>query len=246
MIARTTRRGILQSSSLARAANNNRQQGRNTILGSEFVGYSPFAFHPPNSRCMALSSLSPLQCGIFHSEHRKYNTKVITNENDDDQCQSPALPSRFENLNLHPKTLEALKRQGIHKLTEVQGKTHSIILNGDNLVARSRTGTGKTLAFLVPCIERILQSERNNEVNTGIPILILAPTRELAAQIGKEAEKIFALHNDVSRSERGGNKKLLSSQVVYGGSSRKEDVQRFQDRLPTILVATPGRLKDHL
>ena len=169
--------------------------------------------------------------------------------------------SRFEDLNLHPLTLKALRRQGIHRQTEIQEKTHYWIRTGSNVVARSRTGTGKTLAFLVPSIERYLLAQQqqqqqqqqrrqadvpfsNHNKRRGIPILVLAPTRELAVQIGKEAEKLVLMHK---KQQRGAFQSLLSSQVVYGGSSKKEDITKFhREGLPTILVATPGRLKDHL
>mmetsp|Transcript_33491 Transcript_33491/g.38314 ORF Transcript_33491/g.38314 Transcript_33491/m.38314 type:complete len:799 (-) Transcript_33491:30-2426(-) len=174
----------------------------------------------------------------------------IDNANSDRDQFVPS--SRFEDLNLHPQTLKALRRQGIHRLTEIQEKTYDFILNGHNLVARSRTGTGKTLAFLVPSLERQLLREQQYNAdkiststekinNFGIPILILAPTRELAAQIHKEAEKLLSVfdnHRDLSSK--------LSAQVIYGGLSKDEDVRQFQSLLPTILVATPGRLKDHL
>lgn len=146
---------------------------------------------------------------------------------------------RFEDLDLDPLTLKALRRQGIHKTTEVQQKTYHAIRSGRNVVARSRTGTGKTLAFLVPSIERFLKQNEMESNTWGIPILVLAPTRELAAQIGKEAEKLLSVHRKHGRHN-------LSSQVVYGGSSKKEDEEAFRNCLPTILVATPGRLKDHL
>ena len=150
--------------------------------------------------------------------------------------------NRFEKLNLHPLTLEALHRQGIHVQTEIQQKTHDLIIRGKNVLARSRTGSGKTLAFLVPSIERFLSQQQQFENYQGIPILILTPTRELAAQIGREAEKLLSIHR-----ESGTNKsKRFSTQVVYGGSPKSEEIRRFQRGLPDILVATPGRLKDHL
>ena len=171
----------------------------------------------------------------------------------------------FQDLGLHPKILEALRKQGIHQPTEIQEKTHELIVNGHNVLGRARTGTGKTLAFLVPTIERFLKTTRqenedqrkkaendeswstsslseSTENLRGIPILVLSPTRELAAQIGKEAEKLISVHNSTTNDKH----QKLTSQVVYGGSSKKEDVQHFQHGLPTILVATPGRLKDHL
>jgi superfamily II DNA/RNA helicase len=142
---------------------------------------------------------------------------------------------RFEDLHLHPKSLKALRRQGLHNLTEIQEKTFDLILSGKDVVGRARTGTGKTLSFLLPAVERVTQKQATGAMPAGIPILILSPTRELAAQISKEAEWLVAQHGPE-----------LTSQVVYGGSSRREDIDRFNKQLPTILVATPGRLKDHL
>eukprot|EP00536_Pseudo-nitzschia_multiseries_P000661 jgi/Psemu1/249819/estExt_Genewise1Plus.C_80122 len=241
MIASATRRHVLQSSAV-RNSSNQRFSIRN--VRSSFFGNLFTASHSPSR--LALSSSSRFYS--FHADCRSYSTKII---NDDEHCRT-AKSLRFEDLNLHPTTLKALERQGIHKLTEIQERTYSAILNGNNIVARARTGTGKTLAFLVPCIERIMKSKRkegnNSSNNKGIPILILAPTRELAAQINMEAEKIFSLHNKqhdhLPQNEKDGVT-LFSSQVIYGGSSKEEDVNRFERQLPTILVATPGRLKDH-
>jgi ATP-dependent RNA helicase MSS116, mitochondrial len=152
--------------------------------------------------------------------------------------------NRFEDLDLHPKTLKALRRQGLHRLTEIQQQTFDLIYSGHNVVARSRTGTGKTLAFLVPSLERLLKQQQQNleldkaQTNFGIQLLIIAPTRELALQIHQEAEKLLHFHQKSNPT--------LTSQVLYGGSSKEMDIRQFQKALPTILVATPGRLKDHL
>ena len=223
---------------------------------------SPLSSHSscdPNlsSHLQRSDCVSFLSTDAAHKEKGEKVTPQASNKrgktdnanSDRDQCVPS---SRFEDLNLHPQTLKALRRQGIHRLTEIQEKTYDFILNGHNLVARSRTGTGKTLAFLVPSLERQLLREQQYNAdktstssgktnNFGIPILILAPTRELAAQIHKEAEKLLSIfdnHRDLSSR--------LSAQVVYGGLSKEKDVRQFQSRLPTILVATPGRLKDHL
>jgi ATP-dependent RNA helicase MSS116 len=140
--------------------------------------------------------------------------------------------NRFEDLDLHPKSLKALRRQGLHKQTEIQEKTFQVILSGKDVVGRARTGTGKTLGFLLPALERIV---RQKNPKPGIQILVLSPTRELAAQIHNEAERLTMQHQN-----------SITSQVVYGGSSKQEDINRLSNQLPSILVATPGRLKDHL
>ena len=256
MLTSTPRRRLLQSLG---AANYRYQRSGSRTICSSFVGISSTGIHPSNP--LLSSSSSPLGISLFSTGAPKGEDSTCKPSNKN-TCKDQYRPSsRFEDLNLDPRTLKALRRQGIHRLTEIQEKTYDFIINGHNLVARSRTGTGKTLAFLVPSIERILQSERdnaseistsinnnntniNNINNIGIPILIIAPTRELAAQIGKEAEKLLSTHNKHRDSSSNDNK--LSSQVIYGGASKQEDVRRFQARLPTILVATPGRLKDHL
>lgn len=93
--------------------------------------------------------------------------------------------------------------------------------------------SGKTLAFLIPVVERIL-SNPIYVPGKSISCLVMAPTRELAMQIGEEADKLLMYHPD------------LSVQVMYGGVSMARDMNAFNKRLPSILISTPGRLLDHL
>ncbi len=182
-------------------------------------------------------SVSVLPSNLYATSSKSLSTSVLVEDIiGDPLTQEPSFPlRRFEELKLHPKSLKALRRQGLHKLTEIQEKSFDIILSGKDVVGRARTGTGKTLSFLLPSLERVLQKLEKSNLQPGISILILSPTRELAAQISKEADRLVAQHG----SE-------ITSQVVYGGSSRFEDIERFERQLPTVLVATPGRLKDHL
>ena len=135
---------------------------------------------------------------------------------------------------LHPSSKRALvEDMGLQTMTEVQAKTFAAALAGRDVLVRSKTGTGKTLAFLVPAVERLVS------IPTYVPggsvrCLIVAPTRELALQIGHEAEKLLSHHSD------------LSLQVMYGGTKMARDMNAMNQRLPSILVATPGRLLDHL
>ncbi len=225
MIGNTTRRRLLQSSATRAAAYDRLRQrcGKRTLRsGLVGVGTTP----PVHVDCYRTKPWNTTSARLF------FSSETLINNNQNQKTETKYNQPRFEDLNLHPRTLKALRRQGIHKQTEVQAKTFDAIRKGNNVVARSRTGTGKTLAFLVPTLERYLKAE----TRSGIPILILAPTRELAAQIGKEAEKLLAMHKHHK----------LSSQVVYGGSSKQDDISKLKKGLPTILVATPGRLKDHL
>lgn len=92
---------------------------------------------------------------------------------------------------------------------------------------------GKTLAFLVPALERLLTKE-GYKVGESVGILIVSPTRELATQIGDQAEKLLTHHNG------------LKCQVMFGGTKMGRDTNVLNKKLPTILVATPGRLLDHM
>eukprot|EP00571_Detonula_confervacea_P012830 CAMPEP_0172300926 /NCGR_PEP_ID=MMETSP1058-20130122/2922_1 /TAXON_ID=83371 /ORGANISM="Detonula confervacea, Strain CCMP 353" /LENGTH=676 /DNA_ID=CAMNT_0013010875 /DNA_START=1 /DNA_END=2031 /DNA_ORIENTATION=- len=135
---------------------------------------------------------------------------------------------------LHSATKRALAEVlGLTSMTEIQAKTYDAALSGKDVLGRARTGTGKTIAFLLPAIERVLRSpEYDNDTDIGV--LVISPTRELAMQIGDEAEKLLTFHEG------------MSVQTVYGGTKVARDISRLKSRLPTVLVATPGRLADLL
>ena len=126
---------------------------------------------------------------------------------------------------LSAKTIHTLDKLGYHLPTEVQQRTIPLILQGENLIVRSQTGTGKTAAFGIGIIELL-------DVERGKKALVIAPTRELAMQIAAELKGIAAEHHH-------------RIAVVYGG--QKIDVQfRHLDKGVDILIATPGRLLDHV
>jgi ATP-dependent RNA helicase MSS116 len=139
-----------------------------------------------------------------------------------------------ERKDLHPNSKRALTQvMGLTTMTEIQARTFAAASSGRDVLGRARTGTGKTIAFLLPAIERVLQSGEY-QVGRNVGILVISPTRELATQIAQVAESLVTFHHD------------LSVQVVYGGTKLGRDVNQLKKALPTILVATPGRLKDHL
>lgn len=139
-----------------------------------------------------------------------------------------------ERKDLHPDSKRALIQvMGLTSMTEVQAKTYVAASSGRDVLGRARTGTGKTIAFLLPAIERVLQSGEY-QMGRNVGILVISPTRELATQIGEQAEKLLTFHSE------------MSVQVVYGGTKLGRDVTQLMKKLPTILVATPGRLIDHL
>ncbi|KAH8832927.1 P-loop containing nucleoside triphosphate hydrolase protein [Flagelloscypha sp. PMI_526] len=119
-------------------------------------------------------------------------------------------------------------------MSPVQEQTLEAVKEGKDLIVQAKTGTGKTLAFLLPSVERLVKSrstERSNIPFTGV--LVISPTRELAQQIEKEAKSILQSHG-------------LKSKVVVGGTNVYADHKYFKRDCPDVLVATPGRLHDLL
>src|SRR5712664_3822868 len=132
---------------------------------------------------------------------------------------------QFQDLGLSQKALAALDRAGFEAPTPVQAQAIPPALQGKDVIGSAATGTGKTLAFALPILERL-------EGKHGTRALILAPTRELALQIGAELERF-------------GHGRHVRSAVVIGGVGMNPQTQAFQ-RGVEVIVATPGRLNDHL
>lgn len=133
-------------------------------------------------------------------------------------------PYRYQNLDLHPQLLAALAKKGFDQPTEIQDLSREPLLAGRDLMGIAQTGTGKTGAFLIPMIDRLLRGKK------AFQSLILAPTRELAVQI--EAEFKSLTHG-----------MSFSVQCYIGGTSMNRDLQKVRRRAD-LVVATPGRLLD--
>ncbi|MCC2981634.1 DEAD/DEAH box helicase [Sphingomonas sp. IC4-52] len=135
----------------------------------------------------------------------------------------------FSDLGLAEPLVRALETKGYETPTPIQRDAIPIVLTGRDLLGIAQTGTGKTAAFVLPSIQRLLSSEKR-VLPTHVRMLVLAPTRELASQIADNA-KLYA------RNSR------LTVATVFGGTSinkNRQDLSRGVD----ILVATPGRLLD--
>ena len=100
---------------------------------------------------------------------------------------------------------------------------------------QAKTGTGKTVAFLLPAVQKLLTTTRRNG---QVAVLILSPTRELALQIASEAQRLVEFPP--------GRKREIQVHTAFGGSARASYLNKFRNGDPAILVATPGRLKDYL
>lgn len=137
---------------------------------------------------------------------------------------------QFRTLGLHPLSLRAIEEVFRYDhMTLVQGQVLPELLRdgASDAVVHARTGTGKTLAYLIPAVEQV-----SRQPSPGVGVLVVSPTRELALQITREAERLCSYH---------------PHQVVplIGGVNRHQDKKMLQRRRPAVIVGTPGRLLEH-
>ena len=133
----------------------------------------------------------------------------------------------FESMDLSSEILRAVQAMGFKEPSTVQAKTIPLMMEGHDINAIAPTGTGKTCAFGIPMLEYVqLKDSRIQEV-------VLAPTRELALQIGEELTKLAKFIDGVRIA------------VIYGGQSISRQITALK-RKPQIVIATPGRLLDHM
>ncbi|MCF8181004.1 MAG: DEAD/DEAH box helicase [Limnohabitans sp.] len=142
--------------------------------------------------------------------------------------------ANFADFNLDPKILKAVAEQGYTQATPIQAKAIPIVLEGRDVMGAAQTGTGKTAAFTLPIIQKLLPSSNASASPARHPIraLILTPTRELSDQVADNAS-LYAKHTD------------LRTAVVFGGVDIKPQAMLLRAGVE-ILIATPGRLLDHL
>jgi len=140
----------------------------------------------------------------------------------------------FEQLQLAPEILKALTESGYTTPTPIQAQAIPLVLEGRDLMAGAQTGTGKTAAFVLPMLQKLLPQASSSASPARHPVraLILVPTRELAIQV-EQSVKTYAKHTK------------LRSLVVFGGVDIKTQTPRLKSGVE-ILVATPGRLLDHI
>ena len=138
----------------------------------------------------------------------------------------------FSELPIGEKTKAALLEMGFEKMTQIQAKSIPDCLAGNDLVGAAKTGSGKTLSFLIPIIELLTKVQFTRKQGTGA--VIISPTRELSLQI-------YGVLRDLM--EHAGY--LQTHGLVMGGANRKAEADKLIKGV-NILVATPGRLVDHL
>lgn len=133
----------------------------------------------------------------------------------------------FEEFGLEPRLLRAVQEMGFDETFPIQAQAILPLLEGRDLIGQAHTGAGKTLAFALPMLQKI------DHATTGIQALVIVPTRELAIQVAGEFEKL-------SRHLR------VRTAAIYGGQSLNTQINKLNHPNLNIIIATPGRLIDHL
>ncbi|CAM0881733.1 unnamed protein product [Alopecurus aequalis] len=170
------------------------------------------------------------QVAVVQAEATDMDVETSTNAAAGGVDGSYLSDTRFDQCAVSPLSLRGIKDAGYEKMTRVQEATLPIILQGKDVLAKAKTGTGKTVAFLLPAIELLSTLPRSTSIN----LLVMLPTRELANQVAVEARKLLKYHSS------------LDVQVVIGGTKLPQEQRNMRSAPCQILVATPGRLIDHL
>lgn len=153
---------------------------------------------------------------------------------DDNDLPTDSVPldgaERFDQLNLSEKTMKAIAGMGFETMTQIQQRSIPPLLAGKDVLGAAKTGSGKTLAFLIPAVEMLYSLKFKPRNGTGV--IIVSPTRELALQIFGVARELMEHHSQTFG-------------IVIGGANRRAEAEKLQKGV-NLLIATPGRLLDHL
>ncbi|XP_076462153.1 putative ATP-dependent RNA helicase DDX43 [Babylonia areolata] len=164
------------------------------------------------------------------SQFRLENNNIMVQNPDCPDMKIPnPVPTFADCFRHYPSIMQQIKKQGFVRPSPIQTQAWPILMSGHDLIGIAQTGTGKTLAFLLPALIHIDGQSIPRSERKGPTMLVLCPTRELALQIEEEVEKI--------------NYKGIRSVCVYGGGSRRDQIQLVKKGVE-IIVATPGRLND--
>ncbi|KLJ10591.1 ATP-dependent RNA helicase HAS1 [Blastomyces silverae] len=144
--------------------------------------------------------------------------------------QTEAEPQKFSELDLSDKTMKAIADMKFETMTEIQRRGIPPLLAGRDVLGAAKTGSGKTLAFLIPAVEML--SALRFKPRNGTGVIVISPTRELALQIFGVARELMAHHSQTYG-------------IVIGGANRRAEAEKLVKGV-NLLIATPGRLLDHL
>ncbi len=137
---------------------------------------------------------------------------------------------KFEDLNLHPTLLKAVKGENYTHPTAIQEQAIPLLLKKNDVLGSAQTGTGKTAAFALPILHHLINERNNNDGKKRIRTLVVTPTRELAIQIA-ESFTSYSKYNNITNT------------VIFGGVKQGTQTTTLSNGVD-VLVATPGRLLD--
>ncbi|XP_036905801.1 ATP-dependent RNA helicase DDX18 [Sturnira hondurensis] len=194
--------------------------------------------HGPDTKKAKTEDKGELEEGAQAPEETETS---VEKPDDGEDSEVPGLPlgltgafedTSFASLSnlVNENTLKAIKEMGFTNMTEIQHKSIRPLLEGRDLLAAAKTGSGKTLAFLIPAVELIVKLKFMPRNGTGV--LILSPTRELAMQTFGVLKELMTHH-------------VHTYGLIMGGSNRSAEAQKLANGI-NIIVATPGRLLDHM
>ncbi|KAG0041334.1 hypothetical protein BGZ83_001970 [Gryganskiella cystojenkinii] len=170
----------------------------------------------------------------FHSHSSAFqavNQEVVSEE----EVVEDELPTRFDEIaSLHPNTAKAIKSVFKYEtMSKVQAEVLSLLPTDSDMFVKAKTGTGKTLAFLIPALETVVSKTEPKVLRNGdmATVLIVSPTRELAQQIAEEARKLVSPHR-------------FNVHCLVGGESKGQQIRQLNNKRVDIVVGTPGRLND--
>ena len=162
--------------------------------------------------------------------HNKTSDLPSVQHEYEDASESKSFSS-LKKLGVSDLTLNAIEEEyGYENMMEIQHKAIPPLLLGKDVLAAAKTGSGKTLAFLIPAVELVYKLKFMPRNGTGV--IIISPVRELAVQIYQELQKLMSGH-------------CQTYGLIMGGSNRAEESKKLAKGV-NIIVATPGRLLDHL
>jgi ATP-dependent RNA helicase DDX18/HAS1 len=151
-------------------------------------------------------------------------------EDGGEQLPFGVIDNKFASLHVHDNTKKAIEEMGFVEMMPIQAKSIPALLTGRDLLGSAATGSGKTLAFLIPAIEMLIKAQFKPRNGTGV--IVISPTRELALQIYGVAAELLKHHSQTFG-------------IVMGGANRNDEAHKLLNGI-NLLVATPGRLLDHL
>lgn len=176
-----------------------------------------------------ITALSDIEVSEFRHQKNCISVKYVNNDSSSQSIPKPVKTFQHA-FHAFPEILKVIDKQDFLEPSPVQCQAWPIIMSGHDLIAIAQTGTGKTLAYILPALIHLVRQPVERHLRIGPSVVILGPTRELVQQIEEEIKK-YVYDN-------------IHVMSVYGGVDVKSHIIAIDNVMPDILVATPRRLND--